>query len=151
MNFKQAALQYAKKGWAVFPLKPKTKEPATAHGFKDATTDASQIETWWNSNPNYNVGVATGEVSGVWVLDLDGSDGIAQWDKQQLNWGIEVKTLSAKTGGGGKHLFFKHVGVKIKNRTNLLPNVDIRGDGGYVVVAPSVHPNGNVYEWLTNV
>ena len=71
-SLRQYALAYAKMGMAVFPLVPKSKNPATQHGFQDATTDFNQIDKWWMKNPNYNIGIATGQVSGgLIVIDLD--------------------------------------------------------------------------------
>ena len=72
ISLKQCALAYAKIGMAVFPLVPRSKNPATEHGFLDATTDTQQIEVWWKRNPNYNIGIATGQMSGgLVVIDLD--------------------------------------------------------------------------------
>src|SRR5262245_39025334 len=66
-----AALDYAARGWAVLPLVPGGKIPSTAHGSKDATTDAVAIREWWTSRPDDNVGIATGSISGIAVLDVD--------------------------------------------------------------------------------
>ena len=71
-SMRQYALAYAKMGMAVFPLIPKNKKPVTANGFHDATTDPIQVEKWWGANPNYNIGIATGQMSGgLIVIDLD--------------------------------------------------------------------------------
>ena len=69
--FLQAALGYAARGWHVFPCHPRTKIPATTHGFKEATTDPEQIREWWQEDPAFNVAIATGELSGLFVLDVD--------------------------------------------------------------------------------
>lgn len=69
-SLREAALLYASKGWAVFPLQPRGKEPLTAHGFKDATTEAHQVEAWWDMWPDANVGLACG-ASGFFVIDVD--------------------------------------------------------------------------------
>src|SRR4051794_33968519 len=85
------ALRYAERGWHVFPCHhiedgrctcvgecaSPGKHPMTPHGFKDATTDKDRIQEWWSQFPSANIGIRTGEVSGVWVLDLDGAGGIA--------------------------------------------------------------------------
>ena len=68
----RAAIAYAKRGTAVFPLQPRGKEPATANGVKQATTDTAAIDGWWTAGPDLNIGIATGSRSGVWVLDIDG-------------------------------------------------------------------------------
>jgi hypothetical protein len=70
-----AALDYAARGYAVFPCRPQSKEPATRRGFKDATTNPATIRRYWLANADYNIGIATGLASGVWVLDIDGSIG----------------------------------------------------------------------------
>jgi bifunctional DNA primase/polymerase-like protein len=74
-KFLEAALLYAANGYHVFPCKPMSKEPATKHGFKDATTDEETIRGWWDENPNYNVAIRTGAASRLWVLDVDGEVG----------------------------------------------------------------------------
>ncbi|AIK69345.1 DNA primase/polymerase [Mycobacterium phage Minerva] len=72
-----SALWYAKKaGWAVFPLVPGEKRPATRNGFKDATRDGAQIRRWWTENPNYNIGLPTGKTAGFDVVDVDGPQGV---------------------------------------------------------------------------
>ena len=68
------AIEYAKKGWKVFPLKENAKAPATSDGFKSATTDIEQITKWWKQNPKYNIGIATGQQSGISVIDIDGKE-----------------------------------------------------------------------------
>jgi len=151
-DFKEWALKYAALGFAVFPLKPHTKVPATPDGFKSATTDVEQIKSWWTAAP-YNIGIATGAASGnLLVIDLDvdrdkGKDGkraATQWLKE---YGKDFpKTAIARTGRGGLHMIFYGNG---RNKTNLLPGVDVRGEGGYIVAPPSIHPNGNIYQWLS--
>ena len=139
----EAAVRYAlDAGWPVFPLKPRSKAPLTRHGFKDATTDLKQIETWWTKHPDANIGVPTGAVSGVVVLDLDGPAARAAIDEL----GAAIPTLTSVTGRG-HHLFYQHPGGRVKNRTKILPDVDVRGDDGYVVAPPSVHPSGHDYHW----
>jgi len=143
------ALFYIAKGFSVFPLKPNDKIPATKDGFKSATKDTTQIMEWWTANPYYNIGVATGQASGIVVVDVDvkeavnGAESLDEWQEQN---GLLPQTLTNYTGSGGLHYIYK-TDKKIKNRTNVLPGIDVRGDGGYIVVPPSIHPNGNPYEW----
>ena len=147
-----AAIEYAKKGFAVFPLKYRDKVPLTRNGCKDATTDAAQIKAWWQKYPNANIGLATGSVSqNVFVIDLDidedrGIDGYHSLEDWQREHGDFPETWTAITGRGGYHLYYRGNG-KIKNRAGIIDGVDIRGNGGYVVAPPSVHKNGNRYEW----
>ena len=71
----QAALDLAARGFSVFPLLPMSKAPACRRGFKDATTNPATIRRWWLAQPDYNIAIATGLISGVWVLDVDGATG----------------------------------------------------------------------------
>lgn len=147
-----AAVEYIKMGLAVFPLEERGKRPKTKNGFKDATTDAAQVKAWWQQWPNANIGIATGKRSGgVFVIDLDidedkGIDGYHTLDDWQKENGSFPDTWTAITGRGGYHLYF-HSGSEVKNRAGIIDGVDVRGDGGYVVAPPSIHSNGNRYEW----
>ena len=147
-----AAIEYAKKGFAVFPLKYRDKVPLTRNGCKDATTDAAQIKAWWQKYPNANIGLATGSVSqNVFVIDLDidedrGIDGYHSLEDWQREHGDFPETWTAITGRGGYHLYYRGNG-RVKNRAGIIDGVDIRGNGGYVVAPPSIHKNGNRYEW----
>ena len=147
-----AAIEYAKKGFAVFPLKYRDKVPLTRNGCKDATTDAAQIKAWWQQHPNANIGLATGAVSqNVFVIDLDidedrGIDGYHSLEDWQREHGDFPETWTAITGRGGYHLYYRGNG-KIKNSAGIIDGVDIRGNGGYVVAPPSIHKNGRRYEW----
>ena len=149
LNLKNAALLYAAKGFTIFPLKVYGKEPATPHGFYDATTDINQIDEWWNKNPNYNIGIVTG--NGFAVIDLDvnhgGSDrnGVLELEKYQAEHGTFPETAICITPRGGKHLYYAVTQEK-KTQTNLLPGIDICGTKHYVVAPPSVTENGK-YRW----
>lgn len=148
----EAALSYARMGWAVFPCKVRGKAPATAHGCKDATKDEDQIRAWWAANPAYNVAVACGSKSGgLVVIDLDmdeesGENGLATLFDWEVEHGELPKTVTAVTGRGGRHPYFKCAG-EVRNSANPALGIDVRGEGGYVMAAPSVHPNGRAYEW----
>ena len=159
-----AALHYARAGMAVFPLhandngacscrKPDcgspAKHPRTDHGLSDATKDEEQIRTWWTRWPTANVGIATGAVSGVVVLDVDpqhgGDDSMVGMREEH---GDLPPTRAVRTGGGGTHFFFAHPGVEVRNSQGRLGSgLDVRGDGGYVVAPPSNHMSGCAYEW----
>ena len=129
-----AAQGYASCGWAVFPLVPGQKRPLTDHGFKDATTDSAKISRWWKKYPDANIGVATGNISGLIVVDIDDPRSTAALRKLTGN----TVTRTSQTQSGGWHLFFKHPGIELGNRTKFLPGIDLRGDGGYVVAPPSI-------------
>lgn len=146
----EAALFYAQRlDWAVFPLKPESKAPATAHGFKDASRDADTIRAWWQRTPNANIGLRTGD---VFVLDFDAHK--PDYNGAELLDMLleEYPTATADTARGGVHLFFSlRPGLQLTNTSGSLPRgVDVRGHGGYVALAPSVfaHDGGQgVYTW----
>ena len=143
-----AALYYASLGWAVFPLVPRDKVPLLSaakggKGLHDATTDAAQITAWWTQYPSANVGIATGAASGLIVVDVDGEAG----ETALALYGEMPVTVESRTGKG-RHLLFQ--GTEIRNSAGKLgPQLDVRGDGGYIVAAPSVHPNGHAYHWVS--
>jgi hypothetical protein len=145
------AKAYADRGWAVFPCRPQAKQPLTVHGVKDATRDYVQLGAWWKDEPDANIGIATGSVSGIYVLDLDGQDGINEWDACCLIHG-DAPTLTARTGGGGLHLYYALPGGGLASLPNTVKrlgqHIDSRGDGGYVLAPPSVHESGRCYTWL---
>jgi hypothetical protein len=133
-----AALNYAARGWAVLPLRPREKVPLTSGGSRDATTDAEVLRSWWARWPSANVGIATGG-SGPWVLDLDGPDALPP--------GADLPPTAASTTGRGVHHLWAP-DDRIRNRQRLWGRpADVRGAGGYIVAPPSVHPTGVVYEW----
>ena len=149
--FLDAAIEYASRGMAVFPVEPNGKAPVTKHGVHEATTDFNIIKKWWRKYPNANIGIACGQVSGgLLVVDLDekpngisGGDTLRKWEREN---GDLPETVRAITGSGGYHIYYR-VGSKEKNRVNILEGIDIRSDGGYVVAPPSIHSTGNQYQW----
>jgi hypothetical protein len=147
-ELRAAALGYLERGWAVLPVAPRGKVPLTRHGLLDASHDRAQVEAWWRRRPDANIGVATGPPSGLLVVDLDGREGLGSWARLEARHG-PVLTLEAMTGGGGVHLVYGYpAGVNLGNSAGRLgPGIDSRGRGGYVLVAPSVHPSGRRYAW----
>lgn len=147
-----SALYYAEIfNWSVFPLVPNDKNPITTNGVKAATTDLEQIKKWWSKTPNANIGIATGDISNFFVVDLDGEVGINSFENLLTEYNDFPDTVECLTGSGGKHIYLKFENENvIKNKVDWLgngSNVDIRGNGGYVVAPPSIHPNGTLYEW----
>jgi hypothetical protein len=193
----EAALSYADRGWAVFPLRPRDKWPliptcalrkaakeaakrgetldrpacrgecgGLGHGLYDATIDPVVVTRWWMNAPRANIGLRTGTKSGVWVLDVDvkapaprkegevtitGSEALLELEETH---GPLPRTLSQITGSGGLQFFFRMPSDRaIRNRGGIvLPDgrragLDARGEGGLVVLPPSIHPNGTPYEW----
>lgn len=141
-----AARDYAARGWPVFPLAGKV--PRTAHGLKDASTDADRLRSWWALWPDAGVGVRTGRESGVLVLDVDGDVGSDSLHELEHAHGALPETVRVVTGGGGAHYYFTHPGGRYCNTAGAIgAGLDTRGDGGYVVAPPSPHPSGRRYEW----
>lgn len=146
-----AAVDYAKNNWFIFPVKPKDKTPLTSHGLKDATNKVDTVREWWAKWPDANIGLNCGK-SGMVVVDLDKHgeyDGMAEWDALKSRFGLSLCTSTSITGGGGRHLLFKAPTDKtIKNSAGKLsPGIDVRAEGGYIVLPPSIHPSGNSYAW----
>ncbi|GGM55820.1 hypothetical protein GCM10012275_28660 [Longimycelium tulufanense] len=144
-----AACYYAQHyGWPVFPLKPGTKEPATPHGFEDATTDLRHISARWRRNPNYNIGTPTGITFDVFDVD-EGADQWYQLRRHQHSDEVYDPHGIAETPRhiGGLHVFLLPTGGG--NWSKRLPGCDFRGRGGYVVLAPSVldEYDGRRYRW----
>jgi hypothetical protein len=105
------------------------------------------ISRWWKKWPDANIAIATGKASGFIALDVDPRHGGEDSLDLLINqYGPLPNTIGAITGGSGRHILFKNPG-NIKNRTNMLPGLDVRGEGGYIVVAPSLHACGRRYEW----
>jgi hypothetical protein len=121
----------------------------TRTGLKEATTDQELISSWWETYPEANIGIRTGAQSGVWVLDLDGEDGIKALEELEAKHGALPKTVTALTGGRGMHLYFRFpVDREIKNGAKLhgVP-IDVRGTDGYVLAPTSNHISGRDYRW----
>lgn len=148
-----AALRYARRGWLVFPCEGKLPDGRLApQGFQNSSTSDITVRAWWAANPKANIGVACGKQSGLFVVDVDpgknGADTLAALEERH---GPLPETPRARTGSGGLHVFFAYpkTGQLGNSAGRLGPGVDTRGQGGYVVVAPSLHPaTGQPYEWL---
>jgi putative DNA primase/helicase len=160
----EAALGYAEKlGWKVFPCHSITegrctcgdpactspgKHPRTVHGCKDASSDRAVIVEWWRRSPNSNIAVATGEPSGVDVLDVDPRHGGDETLRAlELEHGELPATPMSTTGGGGWHRFFKHTPGLANSAGKLGPGLDWRTTGGFVILPPSQHISGRRYVW----
>ena len=142
------ALRLAALGWHIFPVVPGTKKPyAGTGGVRDATTDRLTIEAWWHDHPEANIGVSCG-ASGIVALDVDlKTGGPVSMATLVERFGALPETVEAETPSGGLHLLYAHPGAPVGNRVGMWPGVDVRADRGYIVVAPSVHPNGLPYRW----
>lgn len=145
----EAALDYLRLGWSVIPIEPRGKRPLIrwqVYQFRQA--DSKEIAEWFRRWPNANIAVVTGAVSGLVVLDIDPRHGAAaSLEQLEREHGRFAGTATTLTGGGGQHLYFARSGIKTRNRAGILPGIDLRGDGGYVVAPPSVHQSGQRYRW----
>jgi hypothetical protein len=141
---------YLARGWPVFHLLPRSKEPFPgSRGFKDATLDPVKVEATRRRYPKANIGIPTGKASGLYVVDLDtAKDGFHSWARVEARYGCAL-TMEQETGSGGAHLVFTYPaeGTWRNTRGRLGAGVDTRGEGGYIMVAPSIHPLGRAYRW----
>lgn len=148
----EAAGNYVKLGLKVFPCGGKA--PATEHGYKDATSEITQIEQWWQGGEEKNVAIATG--NGIVVLDVDVNHASGKYGDETLSsleeeYGPLPDTWTCLTGGGGMHYYFRCDDPDLTVAAGFLPGLDYRGTGGYVIAPPSIHPaSGRRYEWEVN-
>ena len=149
------ALYLIEHNFAIFPLRENRKDPAVKGGFTSAFTDKEHATAVWSRMPNLNIGIATGGMSGgIVVIDCDyhpedGRDGLsvkAEWEREH---GDFPETVCVETPTGGEHYYFR-TDEPFSCSTNSSLAIDIRGDGGYVVAPPSVHPNGGTYTWINS-
>lgn len=172
----QDAHDYAARGLAVFPLQPREKKPyGFTTGLHAASDDVATVAGWWAERGSLplraprrpderlparvipraasNIGLATGARSGCWVLDIDGEAGITSLLHLASRYGRLPITVRQDTGKGG-HLFFKWPGElpwggEIRpSASKFAEGLDVRGQGGYVVLPPSIHPSGRAYRWV---
>lgn len=153
-NIHRSAEYYAKHfNWHVFPCAVRGKTPITTNGLLDASLDYEQINKWYTKTPDANLAIRTGRESGIFVIDLDGETGKESFKSFLEDHGEKMPdTVTSITGNDGMHILFKYPKElgKVKSCTDWLgvgSKVDIRGDGGYIIAAPSIHPNGTAYEW----
>jgi hypothetical protein len=156
----QAALEYHRTGFSVVPVHWVTRQGRCSCGnikcanpgkhpsirwtpYKTQRADQNQIRAWWKRWPQANVGIVTGKISNLVVVDVDGPEG----EESLKRAGIDLPTTpTVLTGGGGRHLYYRY-SEQAKTGTGVLPRVDVRADGGFVVAPPSGHKSGNVYRW----
>ena len=127
------------------------KHPITSHGVNDATTKRDQIKSWWTEHPDANIGIATGQQSGILVLDIDPRNGGTQ-TLQRLEKDLVPlpPTVTSNTGGGGEHRIFEYPGFAVRKDSAgklLGPGVDVLSDGCIIVAPPSGHASGDRYRW----
>jgi hypothetical protein len=146
MDTLTTALDLVAQGFPVFPARLCSnaclkcnvcKSPATPHGFKDASSDPEQVQRLWKETPGDLIGMPTGEVSDIDVLDIDSAkhpEAIVWWmsNRQQI-----PRTRTHQTGNGGLHLFFRHHALSRTGNGRLGMGIDVKANGGYVVMWPA--------------
>jgi hypothetical protein len=144
-----AAHALAAHGLAVFPVREDCRRPFTKHGYKDAAKYPEDVEALWLLHPGANIAVACGAASGAFVLDVDvkgAQDGRNTLADLEADHGALPWTWRTRTPTGGLHFWFRQPALRLKNRVGFLPGLDVRTDGGSVVVPPSRRIDG-VYQW----
>jgi putative DNA primase/helicase len=140
---KAAAVDYHRGGWCPIPIKERSKEPnlLELRPYLNRRATREELGAWaWSG-----VGIVTGELSGVLVLDVDGPDGEAELQKHG-----HAATPMVRTASGGLHLYFKHPEHPVRTGIRVAPGLDVKASGGYVVAPPSLGPNGKRYEWIVS-
>ena len=143
------ALDYLARGWSIIPVRLHDKRPMIRWAeYQHRRPSEQDIRFWFHRREDLNIGIVTGERSGLVVIDVDPSHGGDESleRKEALHGGLS-STVQAITGGGGRHIYFRHPGGVVRNKVAILPGVDLRGDGGYVVAPPSLHISGKRYVW----
>ena len=162
MNNLDHAISYAEKGWSILPLHTVIngrctcgkehchsagKHPQTMNGLKSATTDKDTIYEWFKHWPKANIGIATGKISGIGVIDIDPKHGGEEsLDELLVKNGKYSETVEAITQSQGRHIIFQYEDGFRTTAGKLGRGIDTRGDGGYIVAAPSRGLQGT-YEW----
>jgi hypothetical protein len=139
-HLREDALAYAEAGFAVFPLQRRDKQPLTEHGYLDATRDRSRVVEFWRRHPGANIGLAVPR--DLVVVDVDNRDALLRLKAEDRHLPATARCAT----GRGLHFYYRTT-AEIHNAVGLFPGVDLRGQGGYVVVPPSIHPSGARYRW----
>lgn len=150
---RNAALSIARQGTPIFPCSHASKNPLTEHGFQDASNDPDKVVAWWTKYPHALIGMPTGRITDVVVIDTDNARGEEELrllcEQADQKWPATRVVRTSR----GRHFYFKYPG-KIEigcSDRNLPDDVDVRGNGGYVIIPPSPHPNGGRYELVENL
>lgn len=148
-NIAEFAQGYLARGWPVIPVEPGGKRPLVRwESFQTRLPTLEELAGWLRRWPDANLGVVTGHMAGLVVLDIDpphqGDDSLLELERVH---GTLPQTIEALTGSGGRHVYFAHPGGTLRNKVGLAPGIDLRGDGGMIVVPPSLHASGRRYEW----
>ena len=137
------ALLYISFGWSVFPCHPGQKIPLTPHGVKDASTDPATVRAWWTRWPDANIGLACGAKAAT--VDLDKKDGV-DGEASLKEFDALPDTVTSLTPTGGKHFIYRTDNPP-RNKNSFRDGIDIRSEGYYIILPPSIHPCGKPYQW----
>ncbi|GAA1996418.1 bifunctional DNA primase/polymerase [Microbacterium pumilum] len=141
LDTRRAAVQFAAAGLPIFPCEPGGKRPLTGAGFFDATRDVEQIRSWWIRSPGANIGLPTGHASGIDVVDVDvkpHGSGFPLLRRAVDEGLLDGELARVRTPSGGLHIYFPASGTAQRCWQAARAHIDFRGDGGYIVVPPSV-------------
>ena len=148
MTLVEQALDYVSFGWSILPVKPEEKRPYMTNWLQYNRTRATpeMVENWFRSLSGAGIGAVTGKVSNMVVLDVE------SWCKIPIEELLKKypTQMIARSGSGGHHLYYQYpTGIsKVSNRVGIFEGADLRADGGFIVLPPTVHPNGSRYEWI---
>jgi Bifunctional DNA primase/polymerase, N-terminal/Primase C terminal 1 (PriCT-1) len=141
-----AAIKYRQRGFSVIPIEPRGKKPLLNWvSYQTERAEPSEVKKWFADSAAANIAIVTGAISDLVVIDIDSES--AKNELKRIVGDYELDRVPRAKTGKGWQLFFEHPGVNISNRAGVIPGLDVRGDGGYVVVPPSIHPNGKTYQW----
>lgn len=148
MTVNELAAEYVDSGWSVLPVRPDEKRPYMTNWLQYTKTRApkAMVEGWFNNLAGAGVGVVTGRISNMVVLDVESDcpypieDLLKRYPTQMI----------ARSGGGGYHLFYQYPTnqTRVANRVRIFEGADLRADGGFIVLPPTMHTSGNRYEWV---
>ncbi len=148
-NLLQAALNYANSGFSVIPIMPDKKPFIKWEKYQTHRATEEEIRQWFSKWPNAMIGIVTGQISRLFVIDCDTVDGYNSIEKL-LPDSLEIPT--ARTPRGGWHFYFKYSeDSDFTTKAGIMPGVDIRGEGGYIIAAPSVNAEGKSYTWQISI
>ena len=139
----KAVLEYIAKGYSVIPVGEDKKPLVTWKPYQERRATEDECLEWWSTWPGANIGIVTGQVSGITVFDFDSPQAVAKMEERLPD---SFLCPIARTPRGGRHYYFSY-DPGFKTCAGILPDVDIRNDGGYVVAPPSLTPAG-AYEWV---
>ncbi len=135
--------QYLELGWSIIPIGAEKKPLCPWKSFQENRATLVQLQEWCLNPSLKGFAIVTGKLSGVYVLDIDSG---SSFNVESL-----PKTVHSKTGSGGHHYFFIFPKDKVlRNKGGFQEYTDTRGEGGYAIIPPSIHPNGNTYEWISS-